>query len=107
MLPPTLILRCERNDLLTLRDKPQQIIPREVLRDSIARIEAGPRVGLIEILRIGAAHREIDVLNVPVIRIVESEDHMITDLAPLLWRLLFRPKPPLSGLMENLLTTAR
>src|SRR5262249_29004825 len=120
--------------LLTLRDEPQKVIPREILWNGIAdqisdfalarlaitlrhllataslvitRIEAGPRVGLVEILRISAAHREIDFVDIPVVRIVESEDHMITDLAPLLWRLLFRPKPPLSGLMENLLTAAR
>src|SRR6266545_7316628 len=131
MFPPALILRRDCNDLFTLRDKPHQVIPREILRDSIAdqisdfsltrflitlrhllatasliiaRIEASPRVGLIEILRIGAADREIDFVDVPVVRIVESEDHMITDLAPLLWRFLFRPQPPLPGLIENLRT---
>src|SRR5262249_42304834 len=109
MLPPALILRRDCNDLLALRDEPQQVIPREVLRDSIAdvisdlaftrllialrhllataplvilRIEASPSVCLKEILRIGAAYREIDVLHVPVVRIVESEDNVVIDLAP-------------------------
>src|SRR5262245_60407130 len=36
MLPPALILRRDCNDLLTLRDEPQQVIPGEVLRDRIA-----------------------------------------------------------------------
>src|SRR5262249_4642701 len=73
----------------------------------IARIEAGPRVGLKEILRIGAADREFDFVDVPVVRGVECEDHVVTDLAPLLWRFLFRPHPPLPGLIENLRTAIR
>ncbi len=134
VLPPALILRRDCNDLFTLRDKPQQVVPRKVLWDCITdqisdfaltrllialrhllvtaplvivRIEAGPRVGLIEILRIGAADCEIDFVDVPVVRIVESEDYVIIDLAPLLWRLLFRAQSPLPGLIENLRTAIR
>src|SRR5262249_33539717 len=108
-LPLAFIHRRNCNDLLILRDEPQQVLPGEVFREGITdqisdlslarfaiafrhllvtapfailRIEAGPRVGLIEILRIGAANFEIDVLHVPVIRIAESEDHMVIDLAP-------------------------
>src|SRR6266508_3863371 len=132
MLPPALILWRDGNDLLTFRDEPQQVIPGKVLRNGIAnqisdlslarlaialrhllataplviaRIEASPRVGLIEILRIGAADREIDFVDVPVVRIVECEDHVVTDLAPLLWMFLLHPQSPLTGLIEDLRTT--
>src|SRR5215510_5943436 len=109
-LPLAFIHRRDCNDLGAFRDESQQVLPGEVLRDGVAyqisdlalarpaialrhllvasalvilRIEAAPCVGLIEILRISAAHREIDVLHAPVVRIAESEDHMVTDLAPL------------------------
>jgi hypothetical protein len=58
---------------------------------------------MIEILRIGAAHREIDILHTPVVRIAESEDHMISDLLPFRRRFMLRSQPPLPGLIENLL----
>jgi hypothetical protein len=104
VFPSALIHRRDLKDLLPIGDELHQVLPREVLRDGIAdqisdlafarlaialrhllvtasliilRIEAAPRVGLIESLWIGAAHREIDVLHAPVVRIAESEYHMI------------------------------
>src|SRR5262245_55537707 len=133
-LPLASIHRRDCNDLLTLRDESQQVLPGEVLRNGIAyqisdlslarpaitlrhllitapiaipRIEAGPRVSLIKILWIGASHREIDVLHAPVVRIAESEDHMVIDLPPFRRRFMLRPQPPLSGLIENLRTATR
>src|SRR5262245_7123799 len=125
-LPLASIHRRDCNDQLILRDEPQEVLPGEVFREGITdqisdlslarfaiafrhllvtapfavlRIEAGPRVSLIEILRIGAAHFEVHVLHVPVIRSAESEDHVVIDLAPLPRRLLLRSQTPLSGLM--------
>src|SRR5262245_7856179 len=133
-LPFAPIYRRDCNDLGAFRDESQQVLPGKIFRDGITdqisdlsiarfaiafrhllvtaplailRIEAGPRVGLIEILRIGAAHLEVDVLHVPVIRIAESEDHVIIDLAPFRWRRLLRSQAPLSGLIENLRTATR
>src|SRR5262245_2031265 len=74
---------------------------------AIPRIEASPHVSLIKILWIGASHHEIDVLHAPVVRITESEDHMVIDLPPFRRRFMLRPQPPLSGLMENLRTATR
>src|SRR5262249_37937788 len=133
-LPLASIHRRDCNDLLTLRNESQQVLPGEVLRNGIAyqisdlslarfaitlrhllitapfaipRIEASPRVCLVEILRIGAAHREIDVLHSPVVRVVECKDHVVTDLAPLRRRLMLRPQSPLPGLADDLRTAIR
>src|SRR5262245_49979839 len=133
-LPLALIYRRDCNDLLTFRDESQQVLPGKIFRDGITdqisdlslarfaiafrhllvtaplailRIEAGPRVCLVEILRIGAAHREIDVLHTPVVRGVECKDHVVTDLAPLRRRLMLRPQSPLPGLAEDLWTAIR
>src|SRR5262245_4234677 len=133
-LPLAFIHRRDCNDLLTFRDESQQVLPGEVLRDGVAYqisdlalarpaialrhllvtaalvilwIEAAPCVGLIEILRISAAHREIDVLHAPVVRVAESEDYVIIDLPPFRRRLMLCPQSPVPRLIENLLMAIR